>query len=178
MTDHDEKTVSLERGVERPRGTDVADDREALLVRGPAHARAPRPLAGTLHGDRGHPALGSVPRGVLREEAVARLRPRGHLGKAGAPRDDQHHGDRRGASGSPCALRSPKKAGTLRSVTREAVRDLYPDLSVPIIMLGDLVGLAEVRDPVDGDLAEFRDAYNKIATGASELAAILRDDIR
>src|SRR5439155_2355422 len=74
MTDHDEKTVSLERGVERPRGTDVADDREALLVRGPAHARAPRPLAGTLHGDRGHPALGSVPRAVLREEAVARLR--------------------------------------------------------------------------------------------------------
>jgi len=44
-------------------------------------------------------------------------------------------------------------------------------------MLGDLVGLAEVRDPVDGELAEFRDAYSKIATGASELAAILGDDI-
>lgn len=53
----------------------------------------------------------------------------------------------------------------------ESLYDRYADLNTPAIMLGDLAGLGEIRDPVDGDLNEFLSAYRKIETA---IATVMR----
>ena len=53
---------------------------------------------------------------------------------------------------------------------QEALRDRYPDLKTPVIMLGDLVGLGDIRDPVDGDLDAFAAVYRQIETAVAAVA--------
>jgi protein-tyrosine-phosphatase len=63
---------------------------------------------------------------------------------------------------------------TFDEITRSAMCDRYPDLCVPLILLGDLTGTGEVSDPVDGDKAEFRRCYDEIATAIQELVTLLQ----
>jgi protein-tyrosine-phosphatase len=58
---------------------------------------------------------------------------------------------------------------------RYAVLDRYPDLKAPVMLLGDLAGLGEIADPVDGGLAEFERTYERIAAAIAELSSLLRD---
>jgi protein-tyrosine-phosphatase/predicted ATP-grasp superfamily ATP-dependent carboligase len=60
------------------------------------------------------------------------------------------------------------------NITRAAVLDRYPDLSMPIVMLGDLAALGEIADPVDGGPAEFDRVYDQIAAAMAELVPLLR----
>jgi len=56
---------------------------------------------------------------------------------------------------------------------RTALFDRYPNLKVPIISLGEIAGLGNILDPVDGDLAEFQRIYKQIEEGVKELALLL-----
>lgn len=56
---------------------------------------------------------------------------------------------------------------------RAAVFDRYPGLRVPLIRLGDLAGLNNIADPVDGGFAEFERTYARIAAGIAELSPLL-----
>lgn len=58
-------------------------------------------------------------------------------------------------------------------VNRAAVLDRYPDLRVPIVLLGDLLDGIEIDDPVDGGSAEFQRCYARIAAGIAELTELL-----
>ncbi len=53
--------------------------------------------------------------------------------------------------------------------TRSGVFDRYPDIKAPVILLGDLLELGDITDPIDGGAAEFRRVYDQIAAGVSEL---------
>jgi protein-tyrosine-phosphatase/predicted ATP-grasp superfamily ATP-dependent carboligase len=59
-------------------------------------------------------------------------------------------------------------------ITRSAVLDRYPNLKVPMILLGDLAELGDLTDPVDGGPAEFRGVYDQIATATAELTSLMR----
>ena len=54
-----------------------------------------------------------------------------------------------------------------------AVADRYPNLQTPVIKLGDLIGVGDIADPVDGDGAVFDRAYAAIARGTAALARLL-----
>ena len=62
------------------------------------------------------------------------------------------------------------------NITRSAVLDRYPNLNVPIILLGDLTGLSEITDPVDSSTAVFIRVYDEIATAITELSLLMRGD--
>ena len=54
-------------------------------------------------------------------------------------------------------------------LTRSGVFDRYPDITAPVILLGDLLELGDITDPIDGGAAEFRRVYDQIAACVSEL---------
>jgi protein-tyrosine-phosphatase/predicted ATP-grasp superfamily ATP-dependent carboligase len=58
--------------------------------------------------------------------------------------------------------------------TRDAVLDRYSDVKAPVICLGDLAGIGDVSDPVDGGPVEFRRCYTEIAAAIAELARLIR----
>ena len=58
-------------------------------------------------------------------------------------------------------------------VNQAAFADRYPDLPVPTILLGDLIGIGEIDDPVDGDRATVAAAYRDIRRGVERLSALL-----
>ena len=59
-------------------------------------------------------------------------------------------------------------------ITRHAVFDRYPRLHPPLILLGDLTGVGDIHDPIDGGAAQFTRVYEQIATAITEMAALLR----
>ena len=59
-------------------------------------------------------------------------------------------------------------------INRSAVLDRYPDLEMPMILLGDLTGSGDITDPVDGGPAEFQLAYGRVAAGVAELMSLLQ----
>lgn len=56
----------------------------------------------------------------------------------------------------------------------ESIRDQYPNPIAPMIMLGDLVGIDQIRDPVDGDLDEFLRVYQQIAVAINAVVKRLK----
>lgn len=52
-----------------------------------------------------------------------------------------------------------------------ALFDRYPDVKVPVINLGQLIGTKAIVDPVDGELREFQKIYEQIATAITKLAS-------
>lgn len=60
-------------------------------------------------------------------------------------------------------------------INKAAVRDRYPDLRVPLILLGDLIELGEIGDPVDGSAADFALTYQRISVAIDELVVALRN---
>lgn len=58
-------------------------------------------------------------------------------------------------------------------VNQTAFADRYPDLQVPTVLLGDLIGVGEIDDPVDGDAAVAAASYRQIRAGVGQLAALL-----
>ena len=58
-------------------------------------------------------------------------------------------------------------------ITKAAVLDRYPDTKTPMILLGELAGVGQIGDPVDGDARTFRQTYSRIQTSIGEMAAIL-----
>jgi protein-tyrosine-phosphatase/predicted ATP-grasp superfamily ATP-dependent carboligase len=63
-------------------------------------------------------------------------------------------------------------------VNRSAVLDRYPDLRAPIVLLGDVAGLGEIPDPVDGDAAVFSSVYDQIESAITELTSLMRQNRR
>jgi protein-tyrosine-phosphatase len=61
------------------------------------------------------------------------------------------------------------------AINKAAVRDRYPDLRVPLILLGDLIELGEIGDPVDGSAADFALTYQRISVAIDELVVALRN---
>jgi protein-tyrosine-phosphatase len=59
-------------------------------------------------------------------------------------------------------------------ITRSAVFDRYPHSKTRVMLLGDLAGLGEIPDPIDGDAAEFRRVYDRICAAIAELVRCLR----
>ena len=59
-------------------------------------------------------------------------------------------------------------------VNQAAFADRYPNFAVPTILLGDLVGIGEIADPVDGDASVAAFAYAQIRGGVRELALLLK----
>ena len=59
-------------------------------------------------------------------------------------------------------------------VNQAAFADRYPNFAVPTILLGDLVGIGEIADPVDGDASVAASAYAQIRGGVRELALLLK----
>jgi protein-tyrosine-phosphatase len=59
-------------------------------------------------------------------------------------------------------------------INRNALFDRYPSLRTPVINLGEVAGLGNIPDPVDGDLAQFQSVYDQIADAIAELASLLR----
>jgi protein-tyrosine-phosphatase/predicted ATP-grasp superfamily ATP-dependent carboligase len=59
-------------------------------------------------------------------------------------------------------------------LTRAAVADRYPDTSARVVLLGDLIGIGQIADPVDGSAEDFRRTYNEINTAIVEIASLLR----
>lgn len=57
--------------------------------------------------------------------------------------------------------------------TRRSVFDRYPNLKTPVMLLGDLVGLGDVVDPINGGAAEFTRVYSQIAAAITELARVI-----
>jgi protein-tyrosine-phosphatase/predicted ATP-grasp superfamily ATP-dependent carboligase len=57
--------------------------------------------------------------------------------------------------------------------TRDALLDRYPDLGGRLVMLGDLSGLGEIIDPIDGGPREFARVYDEIAAAIAELPPLL-----
>jgi protein-tyrosine-phosphatase len=57
--------------------------------------------------------------------------------------------------------------------TGSAVLDRYPDLKVPIILLGELAGLGDLPDPIDGGPVAFKQVYTEIAIAISELIMLI-----
>jgi protein-tyrosine-phosphatase len=63
-------------------------------------------------------------------------------------------------------------------ITRSAVFDRYPHPKARVMLLGDLPGLGEIPDPIDGDAAEFGRCYDRICTAIAELVRWLRASAR
>jgi protein-tyrosine-phosphatase len=60
-------------------------------------------------------------------------------------------------------------------VNLAAVADRYPHRRAATILLGDLIGIGEIEDPVDGDAAFAAATYAKIRRAVEALAALLTD---
>ena len=60
-------------------------------------------------------------------------------------------------------------------VNQAAFARRYPDLSVPTVLLGDLIGVGEIADPVDGDAAIVAASYRQIRTGVESLVDLLTE---
>lgn len=58
-------------------------------------------------------------------------------------------------------------------ITRCAVLDRYPETKPRVVLLGDLAGLGEIPDPIDGGVTKFRRVYDEIMTAITELAPLL-----
>jgi len=54
-----------------------------------------------------------------------------------------------------------------------ALFNRYPHAKVPVIALGQFIGLANISDPIDGDLTAFQLVYEQVASGVDELATML-----
>ena len=54
-----------------------------------------------------------------------------------------------------------------------AVADRYPALTSRIVKLGDLIGVGDIADPVDGDGAVAASTYATIRRGVEELLRLL-----
>ena len=54
-----------------------------------------------------------------------------------------------------------------------AVADRYPGLRAPIVKLGDLTGVGDIEDPVDGDAAVAAATYAEIRRAVQELSQLL-----
>src|SRR5207237_80578 len=63
-------------------------------------------------------------------------------------------------------------------ITSGAVFDRYPNLKVPMILLGDLAGLGEFLDPIDGDAGLFAQVYDQIGAAVSELSNLILENSR
>ena len=63
-------------------------------------------------------------------------------------------------------------------VNKTAFADRYPDLPVPTILLGDLIGVGEIADPVDGDADIVAASYQQIRSGVEQLAALLSEQAK
>ena len=59
-------------------------------------------------------------------------------------------------------------------VNQAAFAERYPDVQVPTILLGDLVGSGEIQDPVDGNEDVVSLSYAEIRTSVGKLAQLLR----
>lgn len=62
-------------------------------------------------------------------------------------------------------------------IIRHTVFDRYPGLRVPIILLGDVAGLGEIKDPIDGGVPELRTAYTQIHKSTSKLISHLQSGV-
>lgn len=58
-------------------------------------------------------------------------------------------------------------------VNQAAIADRYPDLTTPTILLGELTGIGEIEDPIDGDAVVAASAYAQIRDGVAQLASLL-----
>jgi protein-tyrosine-phosphatase len=63
-------------------------------------------------------------------------------------------------------------------VNRSAVLDRYPDLRTPIVLLGDVTGVGEITDPVDGNASVFCSVYDQIERAVTQLASLIRPNQR
>jgi protein-tyrosine-phosphatase len=54
-----------------------------------------------------------------------------------------------------------------------AMADRYPDLTTPALKLGELIGIGDIYDPVDGDSAVFDTTFAAIGRGIQALARLL-----
>ena len=59
-------------------------------------------------------------------------------------------------------------------VNQAAFTERYPNFAVPTILLGDLTGIGEIQDPVDGDETVAASSYALIRNGISKLALLLQ----
>ncbi len=59
-------------------------------------------------------------------------------------------------------------------VNQTAFADRYPNFPVPIILLGDLIGVGEIHDPVDGDASVAASSYARIRQGIEQLARLMK----
>lgn len=62
-------------------------------------------------------------------------------------------------------------------VNQSAFADRYPHLSVPTVLLGDLIDVGEIQDPVDGDERVAAASYAEIRKGVERLAQLLGAEI-
>jgi protein-tyrosine-phosphatase/predicted ATP-grasp superfamily ATP-dependent carboligase len=58
-------------------------------------------------------------------------------------------------------------------ITRQAVYDRYPEPKAAVMLLGDLAGIGEIPDPIDGGATEFIRIYDQIAAAVDELAKLI-----
>ncbi len=54
-------------------------------------------------------------------------------------------------------------------MTRSGVLDRYPNITAPVIVLGDLIEQGDIVDPIDGGAGQFRQVYQQISAGIAEL---------
>jgi protein-tyrosine-phosphatase len=59
------------------------------------------------------------------------------------------------------------------AVNRSALLDLYPASGLTLVQLGDLTGVGEIADPVDGDEHAFVETYTKILAAISAVASLV-----
>ena len=59
-------------------------------------------------------------------------------------------------------------------VNQTAFADRYPHCAVPTILLGDLISVGEIQDPVDGDASIAAASYAQIRHGVEQLAVLLK----
>ncbi len=59
-------------------------------------------------------------------------------------------------------------------VNQAAFADRYPNLQVPTVLLGDLTGVGEIDDPVDGDATVAAASYQQIRAAVRQLATLLQ----
>ena len=73
--------------------------------------------------------------------------------------------------------RQTAEAASLLIVFDETIRtalfDRYPDLRTPVLLLGHLVGLGDITDPIGGGIDEFRRIYDMVAQSVAKLPLLL-----
>lgn len=75
---------------------------------------------------------------------------------------------------TPEALEVAAAVIVFDQVNCTALFNRYPHIKAPVICLGQLIGLTNIHDPIDGELATFQRVYEQIASGIAELAPLLR----